>query len=184
MAEKQKTTLGPTGETVRENVKRLRETQKLTYVELAERLAGVGRTIPVLGLRRIEKGERRVDADDLVALAVVLGVNPSALLLPYAAAGDAELTGAGTVSARQAWAWADGSGPLRIPEGDDGTARVDFRRTARPPGLRGWQEALASFVDTPELRRLAEAAERRMDGLTEEEREAYILRMARGESTD
>lgn len=82
MAEKQKTPLGPAGETLRENVKRIREGQRLTYVELSERLAAIGRSIPVLGLRRIERGERRVDVDDLLALAYALGVPPVDLLVP------------------------------------------------------------------------------------------------------
>jgi transcriptional regulator with XRE-family HTH domain len=140
MGEKQKTTLGPTGETLRENVRRLREDQRLTYVELSDRLSAAGRPIPVLGLRRIERGERRVDADDLVALAVVLGVNPSTLLLPYTVEGDTEITGAGTVPARAAWGWADGENPVQLPADDDGTALVDFTRAARPPGLRSWQD--------------------------------------------
>lgn len=153
MAEKQKTTLGPTGETLRENVRRLREDQRLTYVELSDRLSAAGRPIPVLGLRRIERGERRVDADDLVALAVVLGVNPSTLLLPYTVEGDAEVTGAGTVPARAAWGWADGLNPVRLPDDGDPTgALVDFSRAARPPGLRSWEERnpLLDFTVNPE----------------------------------
>lgn len=55
----------------------------MQYQELAERLEKVGRPIPVLGLRRIESEERRVDADDLVALAIVLNVSPVRLLMPY-----------------------------------------------------------------------------------------------------
>lgn len=82
MADKQKTPLGPVGETLRENIKRIREGQRLTYVELSERLGSIGRTIPVLGLRRIERGERRVDVDDLMALAYALGVPPVDLLVP------------------------------------------------------------------------------------------------------
>lgn len=82
MAENSKTALGPSGEALMHNVKRLREGQKLTYVELSERLTGLGRPIPVLGLRRIERGERRVDVDDLMALAHVLGVVPTKLLVP------------------------------------------------------------------------------------------------------
>ncbi|MFH7337143.1 helix-turn-helix domain-containing protein [Streptomyces sp. KHY 26] len=136
MAEKQKTPLGPTGETVRQNIERIRQDKRLTYVELSERLTELGRRIPVLGLRRIERGERRVDADDLMALAVALRVNASALLLPSTAEGTVEITGAGAVDAKRAWQWADGRRPLHIPEDDDGTARMEFQREARPLGLR------------------------------------------------
>ena len=68
--------LGPTGETVRENVARYRKTAGLSFAELSRNLEAVGRPLAPLGLRRIEAGERRVDVDDLMALAVVLGVHP------------------------------------------------------------------------------------------------------------
>lgn len=137
MAEKQKTPLGPTGETLRQNVKRIRDSRRLTYVELSNRLAEIGRPIPVLGLRRIEAGERRVDVDDLVALARVLGVNVSALLLPPTADQDVEITG-GPMPGWLAWAWADGLAPL-VPEHDPNAdvARLDFAVHARPRGWRG-----------------------------------------------
>lgn len=70
-----------TGTVLATSVRRLREAQRLTYVELSERLTKVGRPIPVLGLRRIERGDRRVDVDDLFALAYVFGVTPLALLV-------------------------------------------------------------------------------------------------------
>ncbi|MGA5435453.1 helix-turn-helix domain-containing protein [Streptomyces cellulosae] len=82
MAEKQKATMGPVGETLMHNIKRIREEQRLTFVKLAEGLAEIGRPIPVLGLRRIERGERRVDVEELLALAYVLGVQPVDLLVP------------------------------------------------------------------------------------------------------
>lgn len=82
VAEKQKSSLGPAGETLRQNIKRIREGQRITYVELSERLESIGRPIPVLGLRRIERGERRVDVDDLLALAYALGVPPVDLMVP------------------------------------------------------------------------------------------------------
>lgn len=62
------------------NIRRLREYRGLTYAEVARRLTATGQPIAVLGLRRIERGDRRVDVDDLFALAAVLGVEPSRLL--------------------------------------------------------------------------------------------------------
>lgn len=81
MSEK-KNPLGPTGLTAAANIKRLREEQRLTYVELSHTLSELGRPIPTLGLSRIESGQRRVDADDLMAIASALGVAPNILLLP------------------------------------------------------------------------------------------------------
>jgi transcriptional regulator with XRE-family HTH domain len=76
--------LGDIGHLVRANIRRLRQDRRFTYVELSERLKQVGRPIPVLGLRRIEHGERRVDVDDLGALSMAFGVTPMQLLEPPA----------------------------------------------------------------------------------------------------
>ncbi|WP_206154072.1 helix-turn-helix domain-containing protein [Cellulosimicrobium aquatile] len=74
--------LGATGELVRENIQRLRRARGLGFAELSRELDRLGRPIPPLGLRRIEEGERRVDVDDLVALAVALWSSPTMLLSP------------------------------------------------------------------------------------------------------
>lgn len=80
MAGAQKNPLGPTGRAVADNVRRLRG--DMQYVKLAAELAKLGRPIPTLGLRKIESYERRVDADDLVALAMALRTSPATLLMP------------------------------------------------------------------------------------------------------
>ncbi|WP_231390205.1 helix-turn-helix domain-containing protein [Nocardia sp. CNY236] len=87
--------LGPTGEAVRANVARHRKRLNLTYAELSRRLDSINRQIPVLGLSRIEAGERRVDADDLLALAVALEVSPTTLLMPDAARRDDPVSATG-----------------------------------------------------------------------------------------
>jgi transcriptional regulator with XRE-family HTH domain len=120
----QKNPLGPTGDTVRHNVRRIREARGLTYAELSRRLKAVGREIPTLGLSRVEEGKRRVDADDLVALAMVFGVSPVALLLPH----DSDQAAEGRVSVlpghstpwRAAWRWMLGEHPYEEPFTDEG----------------------------------------------------------------
>ncbi len=77
--------LGPTGEAVRANVEAQRKRENLGYAEMSRRLEQLGRPIPDLGLRRIESGDRRVDVDDLMALAAVLNVSPASLLMPEVA---------------------------------------------------------------------------------------------------
>lgn len=74
--------LGPVGVNITHTVRRIRETRHFSYAELSRRLADLGREIPPLGLRRIEAGTRRVDVDDLAALALALNVSPLTLLLP------------------------------------------------------------------------------------------------------
>lgn len=70
-------TAGPLAQCIARNVKRLRQQRGLAHTVMSARLAELGRPIARLGLAEIEKGRRRVDADDLAAIATVLGVaNP------------------------------------------------------------------------------------------------------------
>ena len=129
---------GPTGETVRHNVKRLREEQHLSYAEVSRRLDEVERPIATLGLSRIEAGERRVDADDLMALAVVLGVTPATLLLPdHDDDVEEEATATGPATAAALWAWAERWDPL--PSQQPTTAEV-------PDGLTGVARGRAMYI--------------------------------------
>jgi transcriptional regulator with XRE-family HTH domain len=73
--------VGPAGEVLAANIKRVREAQRLSYAELSRNLSDIGRPIPELGLRRIERGERRVDFDDLTALCYVLQICPVDLMV-------------------------------------------------------------------------------------------------------
>ena len=59
----------------------------MNYTELSERLqSAAGWSINAVGIRRIESGERRRQPqDDLMALALVLGITPITLLMPYTA---------------------------------------------------------------------------------------------------
>ena len=110
-----KSDLGPTGVSVTHNVHRLREARGLSFAELSRRLADMGREIPPLGLRRIESGERRVDADDLVALAVAFGVTPITLLMQHTATQGTpvEVTGhSGPVPDINLWQWLEARSPL------------------------------------------------------------------------
>lgn len=70
------------------------------------------------------KNVRRIDVDDLTALAAAVGVNPNALLLPHQGSGSITLTGMGNVDATIVWAWAEGRRPLTVPEGDDVETKI------------------------------------------------------------
>jgi len=111
-----------------------------------------GRSITPSAVAKLEKQQRQVTVDDLVALAVVFGVSPSSLLLPLTREGAVEVTGAGMVPASTAWEWADGQRPLVIPPGDRGQAMLEYQLWGRPPRLEG----------TP-----AESADRRLFNTTE-----------------
>lgn len=143
--------MGATGRAVAANLKRLRKERGMSLRALSEALAAVGRPLSQDAINKIENGSekdttkqiRRVDADDLVALAVVLNVNPSGLLLPHDDArritAETEITGAGTVPGWLAWGWADGVCPLVDPEDDpEGAKWLDYALNSRPAG---WNSA-------------------------------------------
>lgn len=141
MAGKEKS-LGPTGETVRDNIREFRERADLTFAEMSRRLKAAGRPIPPLGLRRIESGERRVDVDDLTAIAVVLDVAPVRLMLPgiSSTAITAELTGTTPRSTTSLWLWALG---YRALSGEVVASR-DFRARSQPRTIRTKKERIAA----------------------------------------
>lgn len=100
--------IGPTSDAVAENIRRLREDQNLTYTQVSELLYSRAHwVIAPTAIRRIEEGGRRVNVDELVALAVALGVSPATLLMPnHANAGaKAKATGTGTQNAVNIWNW-------------------------------------------------------------------------------
>lgn len=114
MAEK-RNPLGATGDTVRANITRIREAQNLTYAQLGRKLDQCGRAIPTLGLRRIESGERRVDVDDLMALAAALDVSPLDLLTPVAEEiALVPVTGLGLVTVYELRNWMIGQPTLQL----------------------------------------------------------------------
>lgn len=90
MPPKQRIGPGPIGTSVAANMEHLRRALGLSYVEVSRRLEALGRPIAPLGLTRIRDLQRRVDVDDLVAIARALGVKPTDLLLPTPAASATE----------------------------------------------------------------------------------------------
>ncbi|MEU9258546.1 helix-turn-helix transcriptional regulator [Streptomyces sp. NPDC048212] len=130
---------GPTGKIVAENLARLRKVRGFSTRQLAAALEEKGRSISPSGISRMEKAERHVTADELVALAAILRVNPSALMLPPtdSPADSIEITGVGTVGADAAWDWMDGEMPIeRVKPGDPSGSLMRFQLDARPAGRR------------------------------------------------
>ncbi|QYF88546.1 helix-turn-helix domain-containing protein [Arthrobacter sp. PAMC25284] len=123
-------TEGATGLVVRENIKRIRESRDMSWAQMSRFLERAGRPIAALGLRRIEDGSRRVDVDDLMAIAVVLDVAPNDLLLPQASAGTVNVTGVVGRDAEHLWAWAEGRLQL---DSDEPWAGFRSRRTDDRP---------------------------------------------------
>ena len=140
--------LGHNGQAVAANVKRLRKARGMSLRALSEALSDAGRNLSQDAINKIENGARpeakqvrRVDVDDLIALAVVLGVSPAALYLPFTSSADVpvEVTGGGTVSAQDAWEWANGQRPLKAALDDDQTAVLEHLLYSVPAWLRSLQ---------------------------------------------
>lgn len=107
--------LDSTGETVRSNLRRIRDRQGISGPDLSAKLIDLGRPIPPLGIHRIEAGKRRVDVDDLMALAVALQVSPISLLMPVSDDPEAQVTatGVGPLTAYELLSWLRANGPLQ-----------------------------------------------------------------------
>ncbi|MFI5831065.1 helix-turn-helix domain-containing protein [Streptomyces sp. NPDC051578] len=72
--------IGATGAAVAENLSRLRKVRQMSQHDLAQALAEIGHPLHATAITRIELMSRRVDVDDLAALASALGVPPASLL--------------------------------------------------------------------------------------------------------
>jgi hypothetical protein len=108
----------------------------MPVTELSAKLADL-RPIPPLGIRRIEAGDRRVDVDDLVAIALALGVSPSTLLVPKTETVDdpVAVTGVkGGVRVGRLWGWLTAEHPLT---GDTADSVIGFLYRAIPSWLFG-----------------------------------------------
>lgn len=132
---------GPASERVAANVKRLRQSRGLTLDDLAARMAELGRPILKSGLSKIEAGDRRVDVDDLMALAIALETNVNVLLLdPESDHEPTRLTEGHEAEREAAWHWACGelslgAGPwpfARFAEHPKSPQDFRFQTEARP----------------------------------------------------
>lgn len=123
--------VGATGMVVAKNVQRIREKRNLTKPELARRVMGIQQRevvdglavtpsrINALALTRIEAGERRVDADDLVLLALALEVSVPTLLMPYGAGPFKLDSPLGEVFAGTYWGWLTSRLPIWAAPGGE-----------------------------------------------------------------
>ncbi|MFF5004102.1 helix-turn-helix domain-containing protein [Streptomyces phaeochromogenes] len=111
---------GPTSAQVARNIERVRKTRQLKQKDLSDRLGAVGRPMLPTVVSKVERGERRIDVDDLVAFALALNVSPLALLLPPLEAGDpyVSLTGGVEATLTNAWKWAAGERALPDSPGE------------------------------------------------------------------
>lgn len=168
---------GSPGEYVAQNVRRLRARRGMTVRDLSARLGEIGRPVLPSGITKIEQGQRRVDVDDLVALALALGVNPNALLLPngdhlppFGTVREVGLTSTVRANWFRAWGWAAGDQPLEGAEVRRArlSDQAEWFEETKPH--KGSEEIAAELAG---LRQLAKADEERMDALIEQAHKTY-----------
>lgn len=107
--------LGPIGDTARYRIRKARESRGNTAVELSGMVRAIGRDLSPVAIRRIEFGARRIDVDDLLALAQVLDISPLALVLPLGESPDEEFRTSefnDDWTLERWWKWAHGEEPL------------------------------------------------------------------------
>lgn len=195
--------VGPVGRRVGAAVRAQRSNKGMTLVDLSHELARLHQPINPNSLARLERGERRVDVDELVALAAALGMPAPQLLEGVvhatvrpqparvsAAAGDArvieDLAGRTPEEARWKAAWLRGEIPVewRPPTAALAAVRFDDFLTAeeREAVLRGSAEAAAEaarrayLASAVEMRARAEASATHPDPRTMTPEERQFLR--------
>lgn len=98
---------GPTTRTVAHRVREHRKRREMDLAALSRALEDLEWPIPVAALSRLENENRRIDVDDVMALAVALNVSPLDLLLPSPSSDSSLPTGIrGDVNLAEVWAWA------------------------------------------------------------------------------
>lgn len=154
---------GPSSERVAANLRRIRRDREITTAALSRRLAEIGHPIADSGITKIEKKQRRVDVDDLTALALVLGATPNRLLMP-----DLDRPGTRTEymltpvvkgSPDQLWQWAQGEKhpPIPVPGAHDWLGEGEhpdlmFALTNRPYLTgRTVRDEVAADIQPPKL---------------------------------
>jgi transcriptional regulator with XRE-family HTH domain len=127
--------LGPTADAVRYNLARLRAGARLSLRDLAELMPEGPGSLSHSAIGEVERGVRRLDTDELMALAATLRVSPLTFFLPETrrSTDDVGLTGfAGPIPASAALAWLQGLAPADPREAADDWAAEGFRRRSLP----------------------------------------------------
>lgn len=148
------------------SVRRLRTERRLSQIELARAMEDLGRPIGGrIGLQRLERGERKVDVEELVTLARVFNVPPVALLFPVGHAEATELSPGEHVEPWTAAKWFCGEEPLgdglQPPEaGDLNRFRQHDRLVAKLARAEADQELGGDDADRSKAERQRKTAAR------------------------
>lgn len=154
---------GPTAQRVAKNIERVRRARGLNQRELSGLLAEYGRPMLTTVVSKIERGDRRVDVDDLIAFALALNVSPLTLLMPPDwGTQPVELTPETTLSSQAAWLWAQGDAPaVDFPLE---SRRIRATEEQRAAYARKWEQYQA-LTHPPERRAMTQYIDRALSML-------------------
>lgn len=135
---------GPATAEVARNIQRVRKARQLKQSDVSKLLKAAGRPTLATVVSKIERGERRIDVDDLVAFGRALGVPPVLLLYPLGTDEEVEVLPGQHVHTGAAFRWFVGQGPFPsdlIPQGEisDTTGLPEWYENPEA----GWQEGAA-----------------------------------------
>ncbi|WP_327662453.1 MULTISPECIES: helix-turn-helix domain-containing protein [unclassified Streptomyces] len=125
---------GPAASEVAKNIQLVRKARQLKQSDVSKRLKAAGRPMLPTVVSKVERGERRIDVDDLVAFGRALGVPPALLLYPLGSEAEVEILPGQTVSTWAAYRWFVGEAGF---PGDPGTPHGE---TDQETGLAEWYE--------------------------------------------
>lgn len=135
---------GPAASQVAQNIERVRKARQMKQKDVSDRLREAGRPMLATVVSKVERGERRIDVDDLVAFGRALRVPPLLLLYPLGEAEDVEVLKGQCVPTWAAIQWFIGEGRFpseRIPRGevDQATGLPEWYEDPE----EGWEEGAA-----------------------------------------
>lgn len=161
---------------VGENLAHWRKQRGLSLAELSARMDDVGLPLNLNGLNKIERGNRGVDLDELVALARALGVPPLQLIFPIGREQMTEVLPGTAIPTWTAAKWFTGeeSFPAALRDGGWGASTEDLNalKAGVPLLFRKLDELYARWADA--RRDARDAREAAAEAETAKEREVRI----------
>jgi transcriptional regulator with XRE-family HTH domain len=112
---------GPAAAEVARNIERVRKARQLKQKDVSDRLRKAGRPMLATVVSKVERGERRIDVDDLIAFGRALEVPPLLLLYPLGEQDEVEVLKGQRVPTWEALKWFVGDDRFpseRIPGGE------------------------------------------------------------------
>ncbi|WP_280317595.1 AIPR family protein [Nocardia wallacei] len=177
--------LGPTGVRVGERLRELRHARGLTLNALAAKLEEAGRPIDWSALAKMEKGQRRIDVDDLLALALALNAPPNWLLFSHNENETSlQLTPAVQLSTLAAWSWAtqDLNSEAASPHAVNVPSREAYGGTRSTPGGYGDSAGVdPARINVAKVRQVSAALHAEFDSLIDAHCDFYDINSGHGE---